>query len=148
MRGSRRKGRAAAVAVAAVAALAGGGVAVAAFGVSADAGTLTIETATLDAPTNLAASNDCKKNKRNRVVLTWTDSTSPAVTKYEIDRSDDGGVTYTELKRVNPGVETTNDATIADDTTYSYAIFALRNKWTGPDSNVVTITTLALGTCT
>lgn len=117
------------------------------FTASPSGGPLTLKTATLDSPTGLVATNQCKKNTYDRVHLTWTDPTSPAVAKIEIDRSSDGGVTYGKVKRVNPGGQVTNDTTVAGSTTYFYELVSIRNKWTSAPSNVVSITTLDPVTC-
>ena len=147
-RPGRRLRRALALGVAGLAMLVASGAALGAFGASVDAGQLSVQTATLDAPTGLAAKNNCKPNTHNKVKLTWTDSASPAVAGYEIDRSGDGGATFNKVKRVNASKSKMQDNSIAGSTSYEYEIFAYRNKWSSPLSNVVSITTLDPTTCT
>jgi hypothetical protein len=150
MRVSRHKGLAAAAIAAVVAGLSFATAALGAFGASIDAGALTVETATLDAPSGLVAVADCKLGKKphDRVALSWNASVTPAVQGYEIDRSDDGGFTYSKLKRVPSTNLSPNDASVTGPGTYYYEVWAYNHKWTSTPLGAVSVYVPDPTTCT
>jgi hypothetical protein len=143
MRGWRRNATAAALGASSLVALLAANGALGAFGVSVGAGSLSLQTATLDAPTGIgAARGTCVKHSSYPLVVSWTASTSPAVAGYEIFQSLTAGGPYTSVGTV-AGRTTTSftDSTTTYGTTYYYVVESLRNTWRSPNSAEASATT-------
>jgi len=74
---------------------------------------------TLAAPTGLTAT----VISSTQIDLSWTDN-STGETGSIIERSDDSGVTWTEIARVGANVTSYNDTTVAEGTSYTYRVRA------------------------
>lgn len=128
-------GRASAVSIAAVAALLLAGVAYASWSRSVTGGPISVTTATLDAPTSLAATVNCTRHVGNTVGLTWTASTDKAITGYEIFRSTTSGSGYGSIGTVSGRTTTAyTDGTPALSTQYYYVVQASRSTWRSVNS--------------
>lgn len=81
--------------------------------------------------------------------LSWTapacDGGSP-ITGYEVDRSTDGGLTWSTIVS-NTGLTTTtySDTGLSPGTTYTYRVSAINSVWSGLSSPIISVTTLGLG---
>src|SRR6185437_11433222 len=91
----------------------------------------------LSDPTNLAAS----VVSNSQVDLSWTDN-STIETDFVIERSTDGGATFSPLKQVSENVTTYSDTTAGDGLSYVYRVKAVdltsSSNWN--TSNAVTTT--------
>lgn len=112
-------------------------VAWAAFGDTAQA-SATYSTDSLAGPTSPSAGpGTCTVFSNDRIVLSWTATSSTWADGYEIARSLIPGGPYTVIGTVS-GVGTTNynDGPLAFSTTYYYAIRSTRNLWRSEDATV------------
>lgn len=92
------------------------------------------------APTNLTGTLDATL-PQSRVNLSWSTG-SPAPTTWEVQRSSDGGTTWTALTTNQPVGTTTYAASgLAASTTYKFRVRGLTSTQTGTWSGVVTVTT-------
>ncbi len=74
--------------------------------------------------------------------LSWTDN-STNETGFVIQRSSNGGLTWTQIATVGPNVTTYSDATVSKKKTYVYQVAAYSSAGTSAWSNVATATTPA-----
>jgi hypothetical protein len=88
------------------------------------------------APSGLTATS---KSKPLRVTLSWTDNSNNE-TGFNIERSTDGGVTWSLLATLGAGVTSYSDTSVANGNTYSYRVYACNSAGNSCDSNVVSIT--------
>jgi hypothetical protein len=88
------------------------------------------------APSNLQAT----AVSRTQVNLTWTDNSSNE-TGFKIQRSSDGGSTWTQIGTVGADVTSYSDTTVRRRTTYEYRVAAYNAAGTSAWSNVATVTT-------
>lgn len=105
----------------------------------------TISSATLAAPTGLAAANGlCLVGTSIEVELSWTATVSTFADGYEIFRSTASGGPYS-LVGSAAGQATTSysDATVGFSTTYYYVVRSTRNEWRSADSSEAVVTTLS-----
>jgi len=118
------------------------------FGSSVDAGSLAVSSASLAAPTGVAAATGaCTafKARKLTVTVTWVATTSPEATGYVILRSSssDAGP-YTQVATV-PGIGTTTwtDATgaLSFSKPYWYVVQSTVAGWTSPPSATAPVTT-------
>ena len=104
-----------------------------------------ITTATLAAPTNLFAAAGS-----NTINLTWTATTSPSATGYQILRATSSGGPYTLISTVTGGATTSVSDSTASGTVY-YVLRSIVQNWTSTTSNEATATagpvTTPLTTC-
>ena len=114
---------------------------------SADAGSLSISSATLAAPTGVAASRGaCTRRQRTSLTVnvTWTATGSPQATGYAILRSTSATGPFTVVGTVS-GISTTTwtDATgqLRFTTTYYYVVESTVQSWTSPASPSGSVTT-------
>jgi hypothetical protein len=99
-------------------------------------GTATVTVATTPSPpTNLTA----QAVSRTQVNLAWQES-SPGVTGFKIQRSSDGGSTWTLIATIGD-VLSYSDTTVHRRTTYEYRVAAYNGAGTSGWSNVATVTT-------
>jgi len=141
---ARRPVRAAALSVVLAFFLLSASPAFASFSSSPSAASMTISSATLAAPTNLAASNSCILSVSVKVKLTWTATSSTWADGYQIFRSTTNGGPYSSVGSVS-GQSTTSftDSSVAFLTTYYYVVQATKLNWRSPNSSQVSITTLS-----
>ena len=94
------------------------------------------------APTNLSVD----ATGETTVTLSWTapvDNGGSAITRYNIEQSEDGGTTWNNS---NPVASSTSPVTVTDLTSgqeYQFRVSATNVQHLGPTSNVVTVTTTA-----
>jgi len=82
-----------------------------------------------------AAAGTCSSVTGDRIVLSWTATTSTWATGYEIARSTTAGGPYTVVGTASgAGTTTYTDAGLAFSTTYYYAIRSMRNSWRGTNA--------------
>ena len=93
-----------------------------------------------NAPTNLNAT----LNGSNQVDLTWTDNSSDE-TVFNVQRSDDGGLNYSSVATPTANSTAFQDITVNPSTTYYYRVFATNNYGNSGISNVVSVSTNAVG---
>jgi len=112
-----------------------------------DAGSLAVSSATLAAPTGVAAANAaCTRRQRTSltVTVTWTATASPGATGYTILRGTSATGPFTAVGTVS-GIGTTSwtDATgqLRFSTTYDYVVEATVQSWTSPSSVAAGVTT-------
>lgn len=68
-------------------------------------------------------------NEGVNVSLSWTASTDDGlIQRYTLERSVDGGVTYTELSNIIPPLVGYEDNGLASNTTYYYRVYAVDNE--------------------
>src|SRR5205823_4825017 len=84
----------------------------------------------------------------SQINLTWTaptDNGGSAITGYKIERSTDGGSTWSTLV-ANTGISGTtySDPGLAHTTTYTYRVSAINSVGTSPPSTTASATTLAV----
>ena len=134
------------------AALAAAAPALAGWSSPVDAGSLSVSTASLAAPTGVAAAiASCTPRQRTSltVAVTWTATSSPA-TGYSILRGTSATGPFAAVGSV-AGVGTTawTDATgqLRFTTTYYYVVEATVQSWTSPDSAAAAVTTPHSRTC-
>jgi len=128
------------------AALAAAAPALAGWSSPVDAGSLSVSTASLAAPTGVAAANAaCTPGQRTSltVTVTWTATSSPAA-GYTILRATRANGPYTAVGSV-VGVATTawSDTTgqLRFTTTYYYVVESTVQSWTSPNSTRASVTT-------
>ncbi len=105
---------------------------------------MTVQSATLAAPTALTATATCTigvPTATVRVNLSWSASASSFADGYQILRSSGGGA-FLEVGSVNGRTNTAfTDVTVTYSTTYSYVVRATKLNWRSGDSNTATATT-------
>jgi subtilase family serine protease len=95
-------------------------------------------TVTLSAPTSLTA----RAVSTTQVSLTWSNSNSSGVTSNVVQRSGNGGSTWTTLGSVSASATTYTDSTASAGTTYSYRVYASNGSVNSGSSNVASVTTI------
>jgi hypothetical protein len=90
------------------------------------------------APSNLRAQVKTKPNLR--VNLTWRDNASNE-TGFRVQRSSDGGVTWTQIAQVGANVTSYSDTSVVGGTTYRYRVYAYNAAGDSGYSNIVTAST-------
>jgi FtsP/CotA-like multicopper oxidase with cupredoxin domain len=76
-----------------------------------------------------------------RVDLAW-DAAADDFDGYRLERSSDGGASWpAAFDGLDPGSTGTSDATVAENTTYQYRLFAYNAAGDSPPSDVATVTT-------
>jgi hypothetical protein len=112
-----------------------------------DAGAQSLSTATLAAPTGVAAARGActqRKPKQLTIVVSWTPTTSPQATGYAVLRGTASGGPFTQVGIV-AGINTSSwtDATkqLAFGTTYYYVVEATVQSWSSPASTPGSVTT-------
>ena len=120
---------------------------------SVDAGSLAVSSATLAAPTGVAAAQGaCTPRQRTSltVVVTWAATSSPGATGYTVLRGTRATGPFTAEGTVS-GIGTTSwtDATgqLRFTTTYYYVVESTVQSWTSPNSATASVTTPASRTC-
>jgi hypothetical protein len=103
----------------------------------ASATTNAIVTSVPAAPSGLTATSKSKPSLR--VDLTWVDNSNNE-TGFNIERSTDGGVTWSLLATVGAGVTSYSDSSVTKGNTYCYRVYAYNSAGNSADSNAVTIT--------
>ncbi|MFW5951180.1 MAG: fibronectin type III domain-containing protein, partial [Gemmatimonadota bacterium] len=93
-------------------------------------------TSSIPAPSDLAAI----VVSVTQIDLSWTDN-SATETQFRIERSTDGGTTFTALDSVDADVTAYSDSTTAEDTRYTYRVAACDGSSCSPFSSRVTRTT-------
>lgn len=93
-----------------------------------------------NAPTNLSAT----LNGSNHVDLTWTDNSSDETT-FSVQRSEDGGVNYSTIATPIANSTAYQDINTNPSTTYYYRVYATNNFGNSGISNVVSVSTNAVG---
>src|SRR5206468_7128011 len=88
----------------------------------------------------------------SQVNLSWTapaDNGGSAITGYKIERSTDGGTTWSTIVP-NTGSASTaySDTGLTHGTTYAYKVSAVNSIGTSPSSNTASATTLAVAPST
>jgi beta-galactosidase len=113
-----------------------------AWGDTASAGPMTLQSATLDSPTGAAAQAVCQKPSTFYVAISWNAAGSPAVTGYDVLRSGTPGGPYSSVGNVS-GRSTTqfSDSTVAKTTTYYYVVRSTRGGWDSSISGEASVTT-------
>lgn len=112
-----------------------------------DAGAQSLSSATLAAPTGVAAVRGAcvtRKPVKLTIVVSWTPTTSPEATGYSILRGTASGGPFTQVGTVaGIGTSSWTDATkqLAFGTTYYYVVEATVQSWTSPDSAPGSVTT-------
>ena len=94
----------------------------------------TITTATLAAPTNLVAATGI-----NAINLTWTATTSPSATGYQVLRAISSGGPYTLISTVIGAATTSFSDSTASGTVF-YVLRSIVQSWTSTSSNEATAT--------
>jgi subtilase family serine protease len=95
-------------------------------------------TVTLNAPTGLSA----KAVSTTQVNLAWSNSNASGVTSNVVQRSANGGSTWTTLGSVSATATTYRDSTASAGTTYSYRVYASNGSVNSGSSNVASVTTI------
>jgi subtilase family serine protease len=95
-------------------------------------------TVTLSAPTGLTA----KAVSATQVNLAWSNSNASGVTSNVVQRSANGGSTWTTLGSVSATATTYTDSTASAGTTYSYRVYASNGSVNSATSNVASVTTI------
>jgi hypothetical protein len=90
-----------------------------------------------DAPSGLAAA--IKSKPSLRVNLTWVDN-STNETGFRIERSTDGGVTWSLLATVGANVTSYSDTNVTKGSSYSYRVYACNGVGNSSYSSVVSLT--------
>jgi hypothetical protein len=118
------------------------GAAWAAFGDEASAA-LTLRTATLEPPTLVTSSaGTCAAGVGDAIALSWTASTTLAVTGYEILRATASAGPYSPVGTVSGRtLETYTDAPLSFATTYHYVLRSIEENWRSVQTAPVSGTT-------
>jgi hypothetical protein len=101
------------------------------------AGPTPTPTPTPAAPSNLVAT----AVSSSEIDLSWTDN-SDNETEFQIERSTDGGLTFTQIATVGPSVTTYFDTGLTAATMYSYRVRASNLTGDSDYSNTATAVTL------
>jgi hypothetical protein len=100
-------------------------------------GTASVTVSTIPAaPSNLSAT----AVSGSTVNLSWTDNSSNE-TGFTIQRSTNGGTSWTQIATVGAGVTSYSDATVSKRKTYEYRVAAYNGAGTSAWSNVASVTT-------
>lgn len=98
--------------------------------------------AALAAPTSPAtAPGVCVVLSHDRIVVSWSASTSTWATGYEVARSTTSGGPYSVVGTVGAAQLSFSDGPLTFSTTYHYVVRATKNTWRSPDSAQVVRTT-------
>jgi hypothetical protein len=121
------------------------GAAYAAFLNATTTDSMTITTISVAPVTNVQATASCGPplSLKAKVVLTWTGTTTPGATSYEIRRR--LVAVTTAVGTVAIGTNTFTDTALPVGTTYGYTVRAFRGSWFA-DSSEVLVTTPAVCT--
>ncbi len=115
---------------------------------SSGAASLTVSDTLPGAPTGLAAT----AMSSSQINLSWTapsNNGGSTIKGYEIDRSTDGGSTWSIVQSNTASTATTySDTGLAASTTYTYRVEAINSVGTGPSSNTASSTTSAASSST
>jgi subtilase family serine protease len=95
-------------------------------------------TITLSAPSSLTA----RAVASTQVNLTWSNSNASGVTANVVQRSSNGGSTWTTLANVSATATSYTDSTASAGATYSYRVYATNGSVNSSNSNVATVTTI------
>jgi len=95
-------------------------------------------TVTLNAPTGLAA----KAVSTTQVSLTWSNNNTSGATSNVVQRSGNGGSTWTTLASVSATATAYTDSTASAGATYAYRVYASNGSVNSGNSNVATVTTI------
>jgi titin len=109
------------------------------FSVSSDARWMTLDYGPVELPLampGLAPADPRAATGPTTAHLAWTDLTSDE-TAWRIQRSDDGGNTFTTLTDLPAGSQSFDDASLLPGYTYTYRVFAITG---GPDGAAATLT--------
>jgi hypothetical protein len=100
-------------------------------------GTASVTVTTIpNPPSNLTATAVSK----TQINLTWTDN-STNETGFKIQRSSNGGSSWTQIATVGPGITSYSDTSVRRNTTYEYRVAAYNGAGTSAWSNFATVTT-------
>jgi hypothetical protein len=105
----------------------------------------TISSGTLTAPSGLAGS--CQTGTSN-VVLTWAAPTSTFASGYDVLEASAKAGPFSTIATVTGESTLTYTGTVGLLSTRYFEVLAIRNAWTGPISNELTVNSIALGVCT
>jgi fibronectin type 3 domain-containing protein len=133
------------LAVAVVAMLAGAQVALAVFTKTAAGGPLTVETATLAAPTDVSATQvSCRSNKNPEIDVSWSATSSTYATSYTVERATALAGPYTAVGSVaTPKTSYTDTSgSLGYSTTYYYRVAAVYRSWSAT-STAASVKTLS-----
>lgn len=98
-----------------------------------------ISSATLAAPTSPAtAAGQCVPLSADRIVVSWSASSSAWATGYEIARSATSGGPFSAVGTVNAPAVSYSDGPLAFSTTYYYVVRATKDSWRSADTVEVT----------
>lgn len=106
---------------------------------TSNAATATTPAAPPIAPSNLVASNVLT----TRVELAWSDNSNDE-TGFVIERSTDGGTTFTLLTIADVNATNFEDTNVLPETTYVYRVRSVKESLTSGWSDTVTVTTPAI----
>lgn len=108
-----------------------------------DTATATYSTGTLAAPAAPAtAAGTCSVLASDRVVVSWTATSTASADGYEIARSTSAAGPFSVIGTVSGRTTTSyDDGPFAFDTTYHYVVRATENAWRSADTAVVSRTT-------
>lgn len=95
-------------------------------------------TITLSAPSSLTA----KAVASTQVSLSWSNSNASGVTANVVQRSGNGGSTWTTVANVSAAAASYTDSTASAGATYSYRVYATNGSVNSSNSNVATVTTI------
>jgi fibronectin type 3 domain-containing protein len=95
-------------------------------------------TITLSAPSSLTA----RAVASTQVSLTWSNSNASGVTANVVQRSSNGGSTWTTLANVSATATSYTDSTASAGATYSYRVYATNGSVNSSNSNMATVTTI------
>lgn len=106
----------------------------------------TVISGQLAAPTNPAAVNGtCVPAVTDRIVVSWTATSSTWAGGYEILRSKSAGGPYSIVGTVSGASATSfTDSSVAWSTTYRYVVRAVEHAWTSPTTAEVQRTTRSI----
>jgi hypothetical protein len=114
-----------------------------AYNAGGNSGYSTVASATTDpdgsipaAPSNLVG--QAKNRPTRRAVLTWTDNANNEL-GFKIERSSDGGSTWTHIQTTGANITTYTDASVVSGATYLYRVRAYNAAGDSAYSNSVTI---------
>ena len=125
------------------------GTSTAAWGAFTDqaSGSLTLQTATLQPPTQVTTARGlCVIGLADAIVVSWLPSPTPGVDGYEVLRATAATGPYAPVGTTTTGVHTYTDSSLPFSTTFYYVVRSFTHSWRSPDTAPVSRKTAA-GLC-
>ena len=101
---------------------------------------LTVATAKLQPPASVTTQTNCVGSKKGNILVSWTASTSPSVSGYQVTRSTNGGAAVV-IATVASTATSYDDTSVTGSSAYIYGVAATLRTWTSGTTTAPAVTT-------